>query len=155
FARRHTNRLRIRPRREPADLCHVSNRRWPETHFVWRGTLCDAGLVAERRLYRLYQAKGRFIRDRRHASRWVGRADPDRRLSQRRADLGPERPLSDVLSRSRRPGWRENLYDRRVRTRRIPGTDAELWFGSVLEPASQLGVISRKVPRRYLEEIRA
>jgi hypothetical protein len=59
FAGRCADRLRERPRRPPAALCHGRRRFRPEAHLLRRRLLFDAGLVAARRPDRLHQAVGR------------------------------------------------------------------------------------------------
>ena len=71
-------------------------------HQLRRRPLRHAGLVAARRPHRLHQAGGRQLQDRRDAAGRLGRAHPDRRFSQRGADLVAERPRADVLPRCRR-----------------------------------------------------
>ena len=51
-------------------------------HLVWRGQLLDAGVVAARRLHRLYQAGRRAIRHRHHEDRRLRRTHPDLGLPQ-------------------------------------------------------------------------
>ena len=77
-------------------------------HQLRRRLLFDAGLVAARRLDRLHQAGPGPVRHRHHADRRIGRAHPDRGLSQRGPDLVAERTRDHVLPRSRRgtPGRR-------------------------------------------------
>ena len=59
FARRFANLLRIRPRRPAADLRHGGDRRPGAAHQLRRRQLFDAGMVAARRLHRLYQDRRR------------------------------------------------------------------------------------------------
>src|SRR3954466_14316048 len=54
-------------------------------------------MVAARGLHRVHQTGGRSVRHRHHACRRFGRAYPDRGLSQRGADLGPERTRPFVV----------------------------------------------------------
>ena len=75
-----------------------------QAHLVRRRALFDAGMVAQGRFHRLHQAESRQFRHRRDEARRLGRAHPDRGLPQRRADLGAQRPVPDVLPRSRRRG---------------------------------------------------
>ena len=51
-------------------------RRPGPAHFVWRRQLLDAGVVAARRLHRVYQTGRRTVLDRHHQARWFGRAHP-------------------------------------------------------------------------------
>ena len=53
--RRHADRLQLRPRRQPAALCHERGRRRRAAHQLRRGPLRHAGVVAARRLDRLHQ----------------------------------------------------------------------------------------------------
>ncbi len=71
-AGRHAPVLRIRPRRQAADLCDAGHRRTGATHLLRRRQLFDAGLVTARRLHRLHQAGRRAIRHRHHEDRWLG-----------------------------------------------------------------------------------
>src|SRR5262249_52585906 len=68
---------------------------------------------------------------------------PDRGVSQRGADLGAERPLPYVFSRSGGAGRPKDLHDGRVWARRIPGAYAKLRVGSFLEPNSRLGRVAK------------
>ena len=90
------------------------------------------------RLHRLHAPEGQQLRHRRHEARWVGRAHPHGRFPQRRPDLGPERPLPDVLPRPRRLGWLEDRHDGRVRPGRVPGADPGLRLRSGLGPTAEL-----------------
>ena len=74
--------LRIRSRRQAADLCDAGNRRRGAAHLLRRRQLLDAGVVAARRLHRVYQTGRRAVRDRHHEARRLGRAHPDLGLSQ-------------------------------------------------------------------------
>ena len=94
--------LRVRSRRKAADLCDAGRRRPGPAHLLRRWHLFDAGVVAARRLHRLYQAGRRAVLDRHHQARRLWRAHPDLRIPQRRTDLCAERTGSDVLPRSRR-----------------------------------------------------
>ena len=82
FAGRHPDLLRIRPRRQAADLCDGRGRRPGPAHQLRRGLLFDAGMVAARRHHRLHQAGPGQLRHRHHASGRPGRAHSHRRLSQ-------------------------------------------------------------------------
>ena len=64
-AGRLAHRLRIRPRRHPADLRHGGGRRRGAAHLLRRRALFHAGLVAEGRLHRLHQAEQGRLRHRR------------------------------------------------------------------------------------------
>ncbi|MGY4482374.1 hypothetical protein ACVWWR_001565 [Bradyrhizobium sp. LM3.2] len=102
----HPHLLRVRSRRQVANLCHGGGRRSGATHLLLQGRhqrhLFDAGVVAARRLHRLHQARRRAVLDRRHEAGRLRRAAAHLRLSQRRPDLLAERPRVDVLPRSRR-----------------------------------------------------
>ena len=74
--------LRIRSRRQAADLCDAGDRRRRAAHLVRRGQLLDAGVVAARRLHRLHQAGRRTVRHRHHEDRRLGRTHPHLGLSQ-------------------------------------------------------------------------
>ena len=56
LAGRHPDRLRIRPRRLAADLCHERGRLQPAPHQLRRGQERHAGLEPARRSDRVYQA---------------------------------------------------------------------------------------------------
>ena len=73
--------LRIRSRRQAADLCDAGDRRRGAAHLLRRGQLLDAGVVAARRLHRLHQAGRRPVRHRHHEDRRLGRAHPHLGLS--------------------------------------------------------------------------
>ena len=100
-------------------------RRPGAAHQLRRRRLLDAGMVAARRLHRLHQTDAGQVRHRHHAGGRIRRADPDRRLSQRRADLGAERTRDHVLPRSRRERRAGALYRRRDRPQRATAEDAE------------------------------
>ena len=74
--------LRIRPRRQAADLCDAGDRRRGAAHLLRRGQLLHPGVVAARRLHRLHQAGRRPVRHRHHEDRRLGRAHPHLGLSQ-------------------------------------------------------------------------
>ena len=107
-------------------------RRRRQAHFLRRGPLFDAGLVAEGRLHRLHQAERRQLRHRRDEAGRIGRTHPHRRFPQRGPDLGAERPFRDVFPQSG-GGGAENLHGRYFRPRRISGADAVLWLRPLLE----------------------
>ena len=88
FAGRHAHLLRVRPRRQAADLRHGRERRPGAAHQLRRRHLFDAGVVAARRLHRLHQAGPGQVRHRRHAARRQRRAHPHRRLSTTKARPG-------------------------------------------------------------------
>src|SRR5208283_1013775 len=127
---------RERPRRLAANLCDERPWRRREAHLFWRRTLFDAGLVAQGRLHRLHQAGQRQFRDRRDEDGRLGRAHPHRRVPQRGPDLGAQRALPDVLSRSGRQRRAEDLHGRRLRPLRDAGADAGLRVRSRLGPAA-------------------
>src|SRR6202008_2963462 len=108
--------------------------------------LLDAGLVAARRLHRVYQAGRRAIRHWHHEDRWLGRTNPDFGLPQRRADLCAERPRVDVLPRFRRQ-WRAFAFHRRyLRTQRATGADAGLRIRSGMVAAIIVRLAARPRP---------
>ena len=82
-----------------ADLRDERGRLEPASNQHGRWPLLDAGVVAARRLRRVYQATRRALPHRRHAPRRLRRAHPDRGIPQRGSDLGAERACADVLPR--------------------------------------------------------
>ena len=61
LARWQADRVRIRPRRQPADLCHECGRLEPAPYQLWRGQQRHAGLEPPRRPFAFTkQDKGRF-----------------------------------------------------------------------------------------------
>ena len=75
------------------------------------------------------QGQGRFSIGIMQAGR-LRRAHPDRRLPQRRPDLGAERPRADVLPRSRRQFRSAAFHGRRHRSQRAAHSDAGVRLGS-------------------------
>jgi len=71
------------------------------THFVRRGQLFDAGVVAARRLHRLHQAGWRASSDRHHEAGWLGRTHPHLGLPNEGPTLR-RTAVADVLPRTRR-----------------------------------------------------
>ena len=69
-------------RRQAADLRHGGEWRAGAAYQLRRRQLLDAGVVPARRLHRLHQATSGQVRHRHHAHRRIGRAHPDRGLSQ-------------------------------------------------------------------------
>ena len=114
-------------------------RRRGDAHQLRQRPLRHAGLVAARRPHRLHQAGRRQLQDRRSEARRLRRAHPDRRLPQRGADLGAERPRADVLPRYRRRERRAAaLVGGHHRLQRADCADAELCFRPRLVAASRL-----------------
>ena len=74
--------LRIRSRRQAADLRDAGDGRRRAADLVRRRHLFDPGMVAARRLHRLYQAGRRTVFDRHHQARRFRRAAPHLRLPQ-------------------------------------------------------------------------
>ena len=101
-----------------------------------RGPLCHAGVVAARRLHRLYQDLERRLRHRHHAARRQRRAPAGQRLPGRGADLGAQRPGADVLPPAaqlgRSCGVGQPQCNRRDRALRAAGSDADRCVGSGL-----------------------
>ena len=123
----------IRPRRFAADLHHGGERRAGAAHQLRRGPLFDAGVVAARRLHRLYrQARGQFS---------IGILKPDgsgeRILTEGFHNEGPTfAPNGRVIMFFRDPGQRSvALHDRHHRPQRVESSDAELRVGSGLVAA--------------------
>ena len=77
FARRHADRVQLRPRRLAAALCDERRRREHPPHQLRHGPLRHAGVVAARRPHRLHQDRRRRFLHRRDAPRRLGRAAPD------------------------------------------------------------------------------
>ena len=98
-------------------------------HQLRRRPLFHAGVVAARRLHRLHQAGAGQVRDRRHEAGRLWRAHPDRRLPQRRPDLGAQRPCHHVLPRSGRQFRSVAVHGRRHRAQRAARADPELRLG--------------------------
>ncbi len=122
-----------------ADLRDELRRLEPASHQRGRGTLLDAGVVAARRLHRVYQATRRPLPHRRHAPRRLGRARSDRGLPQRRPDLGAQWAGADVLPRiARRRGRRANLFGRFDRLQRENHPYSILRVGSGVVAAPEL-----------------
>jgi tol-pal system beta propeller repeat protein TolB len=107
------DRLRKRPHRRAADLCHARLGRRGHPDLRRRGALWHPGLEPARRLHRLHQAERGPLPHRRHAHRRVGRTPPDRLLPGRGPDLGPERARPDVHPRNQRGGWADLALVRR------------------------------------------
>ncbi len=82
FARRPSGHFRDGPGWCPGDLRDELRRLKSAPDQRRRRSLRDAGLVAPRRLHRLYQATRRPLPHRRHAPGRLGRARPDGRLPQ-------------------------------------------------------------------------
>ena len=101
-AGRRAHLLRVRPRRQAADLRHGREWRRRAAREFRRRLLLDAGVVAARRLHRLHQAGRRPVFDRHHEAGRLGRAPAHLGLSQRGPDLRAERPRGHVLPRSGR-----------------------------------------------------
>ena len=80
FARWQQDQLRIRPRRQAADLCDGGDRRRGAAHLLRRGQLFHPGVVAARRLYRFHQTGRRAVLDRHHETRRFGRTAAHLRL---------------------------------------------------------------------------
>ena len=120
---RLADRVRLRPRRRPADLHHGRGWRQRAADQLWQRTLRHAGVVAARRPDRVHPLRRRYLElfDRRDAAGRLGRAHPGRRLAGRGADLRAERPRADVLARDARrcaeaTGYSARLlFDRRDR----------------------------------------
>ncbi|CAA9318099.1 MAG: Tol-Pal system beta propeller repeat protein TolB, partial [uncultured Microvirga sp.] len=117
------DRVRERPRRPAADLCHGGRRPKRAPHRLRRRLVLAAGLVAARRLHRLHQAHQGRVCDRRHQARRLGRAPLDRRLPQRGPELGPERPIRHVLPRAGGAGRRQAFHGRHHRQGRAARAD--------------------------------
>ena len=68
------DRLRLGPRRRPADLHHGCGRRWRQTYQLRQRQIRHAGLVAARRPDRLHSLRRRYVelRHRRNASGRIG-----------------------------------------------------------------------------------
>ena len=140
LAGRLADRLRVRPRRQPAALCYAASGGDAQRISFGDGHYSTPVWSPKGDLHRLHQAAAGCLRHRRDEAGWVGRAHPDRGLPQRRADLGAERSVPDVLPRSRRRIRPAYLHDRRLRPRRIQSADAILRLGPGLGTAA--GVIS-------------
>ncbi len=98
-SRRAADRLQQRPRRQPAALRDERRRLERAADQLRPGPLRHAGMVAARRPDRLHPHHGGQLRDRRDASRRLGRAHPLRRLPDGGADLRAERPRARLLPR--------------------------------------------------------
>ena len=131
-----------RPRRTAADLRDGGERRPGATHHLRRRRLLDAGMVAAWRLHRLHEAGAGQVRHRYHAVGRLGRADSDRGLSQRGANLVPERTRGHALPRPRRKFGTDTLYCGRHRPQRATVEDAELCVRSVLVAAVAVSLLS-------------
>ena len=149
-ARQLGDRVRERPRREPAALRDGPGRRRGGAHQLRSGPLRDAGLVADGRSHRVHQDPGRPLRHRRDAAGRLGGAHPHGELSRRGADLGAERAHGDVLPRDpRRSGASAALHGRHLSRRRAPRADAGRRVRSRMVAASQRLTLRRRAARRY------
>ena len=101
-AGRRPDRVRERPGRHAAALRDGRGRRRGPADQLRRRALRHAAVVAARRSHRLHQDRRRPVPHRHDAARRLGREAADRELPRRGADLGPERPGADVLSRDAR-----------------------------------------------------
>ncbi len=124
--------LRVRSRRQAADLRHAGGGRPRAAHLLRRRHLFDPGMVAAWRLHRLHQTGRRTVRHRHHQAGRLGRTDPHVRLPQRRSDLRAERPRGDVLPRSGRRCRTLAVHDRHFRPQRTEGADPGLCVRSGL-----------------------
>ena len=90
LAGRHPDRLRIRPRRLAAGLCHERGRHECASDQLRQRPGRHAGVEPARRSHRIYQDCPRCLPDRGHASGRLGRARDLGRLAGRRAHLGAQ-----------------------------------------------------------------
>ena len=124
FAGRQQIVLRVRPRRQAADLCDGGDRRRR------RSASPSARAPIPRRCGRRAAisspspSRAADIRHRHHEARRLGRTHPHLGLSQRRPDLCAERPRPDVLPRSRRQRRAVAVHGRHFRPQRTAGADA-------------------------------
>src|SRR5262249_59557890 len=101
-------------------------------------------MVTARRLHRLHKAGAGQVRHWYHAAERRRRADTDRGVSQRGADLVPERTRDYAFPRPRRKFGTHALYCGRHWPQRTTVEDAELCVRSILVTAIAVSLLSER-----------